>query len=129
MAQSLGSPIAAVIFERCGSWIPLFETIIAMGIITGPLALFVLKGLRRWFPATAFVTNDRAARRLGRGARYGMPSPWQVDEVFLTGIPFAIPFINGSFWACTAIISRRGGLIRMPGAGCKTFPLVRNVLR
>jgi len=37
MAQSLGSPIAAVIFERCGSWIPLFETIIAMGIITGPL--------------------------------------------------------------------------------------------
>ena len=67
MAQSLGSPIAAVIFERCGSWIPLFETIIAMGIITGPLALFVLKGLRRRFLATAFVTNDRAARRLGRG--------------------------------------------------------------
>jgi OFA family oxalate/formate antiporter-like MFS transporter len=53
MAQSLGSPIAAVIFERYGSWIPLFETIIAMGIITGPLALFVLKGLRHWFLATA----------------------------------------------------------------------------
>jgi MFS transporter, OFA family, oxalate/formate antiporter len=53
MAQGLGSPIAAVIFERYGSWIPLFETIIAMGIITGPLALFVLKGLRRRFLATA----------------------------------------------------------------------------
>jgi len=55
MAQGVGSvlgaPVAAMIFESTGSWLPVFYTIIAMDIITGLLALFVLKGLRRRFLA------------------------------------------------------------------------------
>jgi MFS transporter, OFA family, oxalate/formate antiporter len=55
MAQGVGSilgaPIAAMIFENTGSWMPVFVTIIAMDILTGLLALFVLKGMRRRFLA------------------------------------------------------------------------------
>ena len=55
MAQGVGSvlgaPVAAMIFESTGSWLPVFYTIIAMDIITGLLALFVLKALRRRFLA------------------------------------------------------------------------------
>jgi MFS transporter, OFA family, oxalate/formate antiporter len=55
MAQGVGSilgaPIAAMIFEKTGSWMPVFATIIAMDILTGLLALFVLKGMRRRFLA------------------------------------------------------------------------------
>ena len=53
MAQGVGSilgaPVAAMIFERTGSWLPVFSVIIVMDIITGLLALFVLKGMRRRF--------------------------------------------------------------------------------
>jgi MFS transporter, OFA family, oxalate/formate antiporter len=55
MAQGVGSilgaPVAAMIFERGGSWMPVFATIIAMDILAGLLALFVLKGMRRRFLA------------------------------------------------------------------------------
>jgi OFA family oxalate/formate antiporter-like MFS transporter len=51
MAQGVGSilgaPVAAMIFEQTGSWLPVFYTVIGMDIATGLLALFVLKGLRR----------------------------------------------------------------------------------
>jgi len=51
MAQGVGSilgaPVAAMIFERTGSWLPVFYTIIGMDIATGLLALFALKGMRR----------------------------------------------------------------------------------
>ncbi len=51
MAQGIGSilgaPVAAMIFERTGSWIPVFGLIIGMDILTGLLALFALKPLRR----------------------------------------------------------------------------------
>lgn len=51
MAQGVGSilgaPVAAMIFERTGSWLPVFYTIIGLDILTGLLALFVLKPLRR----------------------------------------------------------------------------------
>jgi len=57
MAQGVGSilgaPVAALIFEQTGSWLPVFYTIIALDIATGLLALFVLKGLRRRFLAAA----------------------------------------------------------------------------
>jgi MFS transporter, OFA family, oxalate/formate antiporter len=57
MAQGVGSilgaPVAAMIYEKSGSWIPVFGLIIAMDILTGLLALFVLKPMRRSFLAKA----------------------------------------------------------------------------
>lgn len=51
MAQGVGSilgaPVAAMIFEKTGSWLPVFYTIVGLDILTGLLALFVLKPLRR----------------------------------------------------------------------------------
>ncbi len=53
MAQGIGSilgaPVAAMIFEKTGSWLPVFYTIITMDILTGLLALFLLKPMRRAF--------------------------------------------------------------------------------
>jgi oxalate/formate antiporter len=51
MAQGVGSilgaPVAAMIFEKTGSWMPVFGLVITMDILTGLLALFVLKPMRR----------------------------------------------------------------------------------
>ncbi|HVJ54764.1 MAG TPA: oxalate/formate MFS antiporter [Aliidongia sp.] len=51
MAQGIGSvlggPVAAKIHEVEGSWLPVFGLIIAMDVLTGVLALLVLKPLRR----------------------------------------------------------------------------------
>lgn len=51
MAQGVGSilgaPIAAMIYEASGSWMPVFGLVIGMDILTGLLALFALKPLRR----------------------------------------------------------------------------------
>jgi OFA family oxalate/formate antiporter-like MFS transporter len=51
MAQGVGSilgaPVAAMIFEATGSWMPVFGLVIGMDILTGLLALFVLKPMRR----------------------------------------------------------------------------------
>ena len=50
MAQGIGSvlggPVAALIHDSSGSWMPVFGIIIAMDILTGLLALFVLKPWR-----------------------------------------------------------------------------------
>jgi oxalate/formate antiporter len=55
MAQGVGSilgaPVAAMIFEKTGSWMPVFYTIITLDILTGLLAVLVLKGMRRRFLA------------------------------------------------------------------------------
>ncbi|HEY6255903.1 MAG TPA: oxalate/formate MFS antiporter [Xanthobacteraceae bacterium] len=52
MAQGVGSilgaPVAAMIFEKTGSWMPVFSLVIAMDVLTGLLALFVLKPMRRY---------------------------------------------------------------------------------
>jgi MFS transporter, OFA family, oxalate/formate antiporter len=57
MAQGVGSilgaPVAAKIFEATGSWLTVFNIIIVMDVLTGILALFVLKGMRRRFMARA----------------------------------------------------------------------------
>ena len=46
----LGGPVAALIHDSNGSWMPVFAIIIAMDILTGLLALFVLKPWRSaWF--------------------------------------------------------------------------------
>ena len=51
MAQGVGSvlggPIAALVHQNTGSWLPVFALIITMDILTGLLALFVLKPMRR----------------------------------------------------------------------------------
>jgi oxalate/formate antiporter len=51
MAQGVGSilgaPVAAMIFEQTGSWMPVFSLVIGMDVLTGLLALFVLKPMRR----------------------------------------------------------------------------------
>jgi oxalate/formate antiporter len=50
MAQGVGSilgaPVAARIFESTGSWTPVFGLVIGMDVLTGLLALFVLKPMR-----------------------------------------------------------------------------------
>src|SRR5262249_17198182 len=49
----LGAPVAAMIFEATGSWMPVFGLVIGMDILTGLLALFVLKYMRRRWLARA----------------------------------------------------------------------------
>ncbi|MBY0381547.1 MAG: oxalate/formate MFS antiporter [Xanthobacteraceae bacterium] len=50
MAQGVGSvlggPIAALLHDVTGSWMPVFGTIITMDVLTGLLALFILKPMR-----------------------------------------------------------------------------------
>jgi len=52
LGSVLGGPIAALLHQASGSWIPVFEVIIAMNFATALLAHFALKPLRRrWFQA------------------------------------------------------------------------------
>jgi hypothetical protein len=57
MAQGVGSilgaPVAAKIYEATGSWMPVFGLVIGMDILTGLLALFALKPMRRSWAAKA----------------------------------------------------------------------------
>jgi MFS transporter, OFA family, oxalate/formate antiporter len=43
----LGAPVAAMIHKAEGSWLPVFALVVAMDIVTGILAVVVLKRLRR----------------------------------------------------------------------------------
>jgi oxalate/formate antiporter len=68
MAQGVGSvlggPIAALLHQATGSWIPVFEVIVAMNFATAILAHLALKPLRRrWFQAglAAHVEADVAS--------------------------------------------------------------------
>jgi MFS transporter, OFA family, oxalate/formate antiporter len=47
----LGAPLAALLREYTGSWLPVFAIIIAMDALTGILALAVLKPMRRAYAA------------------------------------------------------------------------------
>ena len=51
MAQGIGSvlggPLAALLHDNTGSWLPVFAIIIALDALTGMLALFALKPLRK----------------------------------------------------------------------------------
>ena len=51
MAQGVGSllggPVAALIHDAAGSWVPVFGIAIALDLITAALAWFVLKPARR----------------------------------------------------------------------------------
>jgi OFA family oxalate/formate antiporter-like MFS transporter len=44
-----GGPLAALLHQHTGSWIPVFGTAISLDLLTALLALFVLKPLRRRF--------------------------------------------------------------------------------
>jgi MFS transporter, OFA family, oxalate/formate antiporter len=50
MAQGIGSilggPVAAQIHDTVGSWVPVFTIVIGLDVLTGLLALFVLKPMR-----------------------------------------------------------------------------------
>jgi OFA family oxalate/formate antiporter-like MFS transporter len=48
----LGGPLAALLREQTGSWLPVFAIIIMMDALTGILALAVLKPMRRAYAAT-----------------------------------------------------------------------------
>ena len=51
MAQGIGSvlggPLAALLHDKTASWLPVFAIVIAMDVLTGLLAFFALKPLRR----------------------------------------------------------------------------------
>lgn len=49
----LGGPLAALLREQTGSWLPVFAIIIAMDALTGILALVALKPMRRAYLAAA----------------------------------------------------------------------------
>lgn len=49
----LGGPLAALLREQTGSWLPVFAIIIAMDALTGILALVALKPMRRAYIAAA----------------------------------------------------------------------------
>ena len=67
MAQGIGSvlggPVAALLHDSTGSWIPVFAVVIAMDFTTAALAIRVLKPMRqRWLSAarlTSAVETDR----------------------------------------------------------------------
>jgi hypothetical protein len=56
MAQGIGSvlggPLAALLYAQTGSWLPVFAIIITMDALTGILALFALKPMRRRYAAS-----------------------------------------------------------------------------
>ena len=78
MAQGVGSilggPVAALLHQSTGSWVPVFAVIITMDFATAALAIFALKPLRRkWLergqhepPPTEQVSVDRTSALLLR---------------------------------------------------------------
>jgi MFS family permease len=46
-----GGPLAALLHEKTGSWIPVFEVVIALDFITAILAFFALRPMRRRYLA------------------------------------------------------------------------------
>ena len=47
LGSVLGGPLAALLHEGTGSWIPVFQVCIAMDLLTATLAFFALKPMRR----------------------------------------------------------------------------------
>ena len=67
MAQGVGSvlggPVAALLHDSTGSWIPVFAVIIAMDFTTAALAIGVLKPMRQRWLAAALITSAVATDR------------------------------------------------------------------
>jgi oxalate/formate antiporter len=70
MAQGIGSvlggPVAALVHDAYGSWMPVFAVIIAMNFATASLAGLMLKPMRRRWMTAAAIT--------GRGAAPAIPA-------------------------------------------------------
>ena len=61
VASVLGGPLAALLHKATGSWMPVFELVIAMNFATALLAVFVLKPMRRrWLTAHARSAHSPA---------------------------------------------------------------------
>ena len=75
MAQGVGSvlggPVAALLHQSTGSWIPVFAVIIAMDFTTALLAIAVLKPMRRQWLATIDTRLATAAETPAIPARAG----------------------------------------------------------
>jgi MFS transporter, OFA family, oxalate/formate antiporter len=66
VASVLGGPLAALLHKATGSWLPVFELVIAMNFATALLAVVALKPMRRrWL---ARKGRPDVARMMGRGA-------------------------------------------------------------
>jgi hypothetical protein len=57
----LGGPVAALLHDSTGSWIPVFAVIIVMDFTTAALAIGVLKPMRQRWLAAARVTALNAS--------------------------------------------------------------------
>jgi MFS transporter, OFA family, oxalate/formate antiporter len=70
VASVVGGPLAALLHKSTGSWMPVFELVIAMNFLTAILAIFVLKPMRRhWLasagtPARAVATGRDGLKRV-----------------------------------------------------------------
>jgi hypothetical protein len=54
LGSILGGPLAALLREQTGSWLPVFAIIIAMDALTGILALAILKPMRRDYAGAGY---------------------------------------------------------------------------
>jgi MFS transporter, OFA family, oxalate/formate antiporter len=54
-----GGPLAALLHQHTGSWIPVFGTAISLDLLTALLALFVLKPLRKRFTSGADASRGQ----------------------------------------------------------------------
>ena len=52
----LGGPLAALMHEKAGSWLPVFGTAITLDIVTALLAILLLKPWRRRYLATTLTS-------------------------------------------------------------------------
>ena len=57
-----GGPLAALLHQHTGSWIPVFGTAIALDVLTALLALFVLKPLRQRFVCESQTSPPASCR-------------------------------------------------------------------
>jgi len=68
MAQGVGSvlggPVAAVLHDAYGSWMPVFAIVIAMNFATALLAGLMLKPMRRRWLIAATISGAGAARAI-----------------------------------------------------------------
>jgi MFS transporter, OFA family, oxalate/formate antiporter len=72
----LGGPVAALLHESTGSWIPVFAVIIAMDFTTAVLAIAVLKPLRRrWLEQSGRARTETAVLRNDVAAGFSPPRP------------------------------------------------------
>jgi MFS family permease len=73
MAQGVGSvlggPVAALLHDSTGSWIPVFAVIIVMDFTTAALAIGVLKPMRqRWLAAARMASSGVSDSQVVRSA-------------------------------------------------------------